>query len=144
MELFPLAQSENLGVIPYSPLGGGLFSGKYKNDQKPESGRLIENKMYQVRYGDKCIYDVAEAFTSLSEELGIHPVSLAVAWVGAHPAVTAPIIGARNLQQLKASTDASEVTMTPDLYQRISELSYTPPPATDRNEEKTSHNYGLR
>ncbi len=52
VELLPLAQSEGLGVIPYSPLGGGLLTGKYGVGARPESGRLVENAQYQKRYGD--------------------------------------------------------------------------------------------
>jgi aryl-alcohol dehydrogenase-like predicted oxidoreductase len=144
VEILPMAKSEYLGVIPYSPLGGGLLSGKYGKDRKPQSGRLIENKMYGVRYGEEWMYDVAEKFTELSREIGHHPASVAVAWVSAHPAVTAPIIGARNPAQLKASLDSLKVPMTEDLWKKIADLSYEPPSATDRNEEKTSFNYGLR
>jgi aryl-alcohol dehydrogenase-like predicted oxidoreductase len=63
-------------------------------------------------------------------------VSTAVAWVGAHPAVTAPIIGARNLDQLKDSLNAVNVNMTPELRAELAALSRTPPPATDRLEEQ--------
>ena len=100
--------------------------------------------MYQVRYGEDRMYQTADRFAELARELGHHPVALAVAWVGAHPAVTAPIIGARNGEQLQASLDAVKVEMTEDLRRQISDLSSTPPPATDRNEEATEHNYGLR
>lgn len=62
-------------------------------------------------------------------------MSAAVAWVGAHPAVTAPIIGARSVEQLQASLDAAKIDMTPALRAQISALSRTPPPATDRLEE---------
>ena len=65
----------------------------------------------------------------------MHPVSAAVAWVGAHPAVTAPIVGARNVEQLRASLDSVSIDMTPELRAEISALSRTPPPATDRSEE---------
>jgi aryl-alcohol dehydrogenase-like predicted oxidoreductase len=144
VELLPMALSEQVGVIPYSPVGGGLLSGKYGIGKTPNTGRLVENKMYGVRYAAKWMYDTAEQFTELANEIGHHPVSLAVAWVGAHQAITAPIIGARNPDQLKASLDSLKVEMTDELYERISKLSPTPPPATDRNEEKSAHNYGLR
>jgi len=144
VEILPMAIAEGLGVISYSPLGGGLLTGKYGSSKRPASGRLIENKMYQTRYADGWMYDVAERFTSLAQDQGYHPVSLAIAWVNAHPGVTAPIIGARNLEQLVTSLDAVQVEMTEELYNEISSLSYAPPPATDRNEEKTAHNYGLR
>jgi aryl-alcohol dehydrogenase-like predicted oxidoreductase len=58
-----------------------------------------------------------------------------VAWVASHPAVTAPIIGARSLAQLQASLDSVKVEMTPQLRDEISALSRMPPPATDRSEE---------
>ena len=123
-------------MIPYSPLGGGLLTGKYGVGQRPESGRLVENKMYQKRYGDEMHYAVAERFTQYARERGYHPATLAVAWVMSHPAVTAPIIGARNLEQLEASLAAAEVEMTALWRAEISALSVEPPPATDRSEEK--------
>jgi aryl-alcohol dehydrogenase-like predicted oxidoreductase len=144
VEILPMAASENLGVISYSPLGGGLLTGKYSTMKKPKIGRLLENKMYQIRYGDQEVNQAANRFSILAEEIGIDPVSLAIAWVGAHPAITAPIIGARNTEQLKTSLDALEVDMTPELRNRISALTNEPPPATDRSEEKTGYNYGLR
>lgn len=62
-------------------------------------------------------------------------MSAAVAWVAAHPAVSAPIIGARSVAQLKASLDSINVDMASELRAEISALSRTPPPATDRLEE---------
>jgi aryl-alcohol dehydrogenase-like predicted oxidoreductase len=59
-----------------------------------------------------------------------------VAWVAAHPAITAPIIGARNLSQLEGSLNSLEIEMTPDLRAAISALSVDPPLATDRSEER--------
>jgi aryl-alcohol dehydrogenase-like predicted oxidoreductase len=144
VEILPMALSEKLAVIPYSPLGGGLLTGKYSSGNKPEIGRLNENKMYQVRYGEEWIARTTEGFSQLAKELGYDPASLAVAWVGAHPAVTAPIIGARNLEQLEGSLKSLEIDMTPELWARVAALSPTPPPATDRNEERSEFNYGVR
>ena len=144
VEILPLAASEQLGVIPYSPLGGGLLTGKYGRDRRPESGRLVENTMYQTRYGDEWVMDVADDFAALARARGYDPVALAVAWVGSHPAVTAPIIGARSVEQLEGSLRSVDIPMTPELRAEIAALSPEPPPATDRNEERTPHNYGLR
>lgn len=144
VELLPMAQSEGLGVFPYSPLGGGLLTGKYAQDTRPESGRLVDNAMYATRYGRASDYEVAGRFTALCQELALHPVSVAVAWVASHPAVTAPLLGARNLEQLEPALRAVDVPMEDDLRARIADLSETPPPATDRNEEKSTHNYGKR
>jgi aryl-alcohol dehydrogenase-like predicted oxidoreductase len=144
VEIFPMAQSEGLAVMPYSPLGGGLLSGKYGRDKRPAQGRLVDNKMYEIRYGEQNYYESAQAFTDLADELGVHPAALAVAWVAAHPAVTAPIIGARTMEQLNDVLQCLEINMDKELYNRIAALSPTPPPATDRNEEKSAHNYGAR
>ncbi len=136
VEIFPLALSEGLGVITYSPVGGGLLSGKYSKDIRPDVGRLMTNPEYTNRYGEDWVFDVAEKFTALAKKKGIHPVSLAVTWTAAHPAVTCPIIGARNLEQLEPSLNATEVQMTDELHAEIAALSRTPPPATDRLEEQ--------
>jgi len=138
VEILLMAQAENLAVIPYSPLGGGLLTGKYGMDRPPESGRLVTNKMYQTRYGEPLMHEVAERFTAFARERGYHPASLAVAWVGSHPAVTAPIIGARNVEQLEDSLRSVDIPMTPELRAEISALSPEPPPATDRTEERTA------
>ena len=135
-EILPLARSEQLGVITYSPVGGGLLSGKYAPGVRPESGRIVSNEQYATRYGEDWVYETAGAFTELARAKGVHPVSLAVAWVAAHPDVTCPIIGARNLEQLGPSLDALEVDMTAELRDEISALSRPPAPATDRLEER--------
>ncbi|MEH6724524.1 MAG: aldo/keto reductase [Hyphomicrobiales bacterium] len=136
VEIFPLALAEELGVISYSPVGGGLLSGKYNAKTRPQTARLVANSMYSARYGDPSVFETAEAFTALSEERGIHPVALAVAWAAANPAVTCPIIGARNVDQLQPSLQAPNIALDQELYSAISALSPTPPPATDRLEEQ--------
>ncbi|MCU0522887.1 MAG: aldo/keto reductase [Anaerolineae bacterium] len=141
VEIFPMAQSERLGVIAYSPLGGGLLTGKYGVERRPDAARLISSTMYAERYGDAWIYQTAEAFTDFARDNGYNPVSLAVAWVGGHPAVTAPIVGARNVAQLEGSLGALDIDMTPDLRDAISALSMEPPLATDRAEERTGDKF---
>jgi len=133
VEILPMAEANGIGVIPYSPAAAGLLSGKYFGQA---SGRLKTNKMYEARYGDAWIFEVAEKYVAFSKHKGLHPVSTAIAWVGAHPAVTAPIIGARNVEQLKDSLAAVKVDMTPALRAELAALSRTPPPATDRSEEQ--------
>jgi aryl-alcohol dehydrogenase-like predicted oxidoreductase len=132
VELLPMAEANGIGVIPYSPGAAGLLSGKYLGQA---TGRLKTNKMYEARYGDAWMFQVAEEYVAFCKERGLHPVSTAIAWVGAHPAITAPIIGARNTDQLKDSLAAANVKMTPELRAEIADLSRTPAPATDRTEE---------
>ena len=133
VEILPMAAANGIGVIPYSPAAAGLLSGKYLGQA---SGRLKTNKMYEARYGEAWTFEVAEKYVALCKSRGLHPVSTAIAWVATHPAVTAPIIGARNLDQLKDSLASVDVKMTPELRAEMAELSRTPPPATDRLEEQ--------
>jgi aryl-alcohol dehydrogenase-like predicted oxidoreductase len=144
IEILPMAQSLGIGVIPYSPTGGGLLTGKYGIDRRPDKGRLVERQMYEIRYGKAENFAVAEAFTSLAAELGHAPTTLAVAWVASHPAVTSVLVGGRNVEQLAPAFAARDVALDEATRARISALSPEPPPATDRNEEKTAHNYGAR
>ena len=69
VELFPLCESEQLGAIPYSPLGGGLLTGKYGVDKRPDSGRLVENKMYSIRYGDDWLYEITDRFVTFARTM---------------------------------------------------------------------------
>ena len=142
VEILPMAEAENLAVFPYSPLGGGLLTGKYAGKNRPAGGRLVESEMYQIRYRDT--YGTAERFAEFAREHGWQPAALAVAWVGSHPAVTAPLIGARNLEQLEGSLAALEIEVTPELRAEISALSPEPPPATDRNDERSESGWLAR
>ena len=133
VELLPMAQANRLAVFPYSPAGGGLLSGRYATPGA--QGRHTTNKMYKLRYGDEWMHETAAKFVAFCQAREWHPISAAVAWVGAHPAITAPIIGGRSLEQMRASLDSVKITMTPELRAEIAALSRTPPPATDRSDE---------
>jgi aryl-alcohol dehydrogenase-like predicted oxidoreductase len=134
VEILPMAEANSVSVFPYSPAGGGLLSGKFA--APGSKGRIAENKMYAARYGEEWMHEVAARFTGFCKERGWHPVSAAVAWCGSHPAVTAPIIGARNAAQLQASLDSVKIELAPALRAEMAALSRTPPPATDRLEEQ--------
>jgi len=136
IEILPLARAERLAVISYSPLGGGLLAGKYSRRQRDEKGRLTTNKMYAARYGEEIHYRIAEDFAAYAGKAGVHPVTLAVAWVKAHPAITAPIIGARSVEQLEPSLAAADFDMSQEQWTEIAGLTPPPPLATDRSEER--------
>jgi aryl-alcohol dehydrogenase-like predicted oxidoreductase len=138
VEILPMAQSENLGVISYNPLGGGLLSGKYGRDRLAENGRLTTDEMYLKRYSDQWLYDAAVNFSQFAADNGYHPVSLALAWAAHHPAITAPIMGARNVEQLKGSLQSADIELSGDLYEEICRLTPAPPPATDRSEDRVA------
>ena len=142
IELLPMAASERLAVFPYSPLGGGLFSGKYRAAERPASNRIADWPIYKHRYGDKL--DLAERFGALAAEAGVHPATLAIAWVMSHPNVTAPILGARSVAQLEPALAAASYRLDADLRARVSALAAAPPPATDRDEEGVIEGLGAR
>lgn len=134
-ELLPMAASEGLGVFPYSPLAGGWLSGKYI-DAQPEVGRFKTSKMYQKRYEQERNRETTQAFLDFAKEKSYHPVSLAIAWVGSNPNITAPIIGARNEQQLGPALASIELTLSESDRNTLSEFSLSPAIATDRSEER--------
>ncbi|MDJ0627780.1 MAG: aldo/keto reductase [Rhodobacter sp.] len=132
VEILPMAQSEGFAVVPYSPLGGGLLTGKYG---RGDGGRLVDDAMYKSRYGQDWMHEAATALGQIAAERGVSPITLAVAWVARNPAIAAPIISGRNADQLQPSLDALCFAMDDALYDRLTALTPTPPPATDRSEE---------
>lgn len=132
VELFPMALEEGIAVASYSPLGAGLLTGKY---QRGGTGRLSTDERYAHRYGQDWMQKTAGDFFELAFELEIEPATLAIAWAANHPAVTSPIISARDVRQLQPSLDALTFDLEPKLYARIEGLSRRPAPATDRLEE---------
>lgn len=132
VEILPMCASEGIAAFPYSPLGGGLLTGKYARGEK---GRLDEVEMYSKRYAPDWMRAAAAGLSEIAEEIGTHPATLAVAWAARHPAEPRPITSARSAEQLRPSLAALEFDMDEALYARIAALSPAPPPATDRLEE---------
>jgi 1-deoxyxylulose-5-phosphate synthase len=126
-EMLPYCREEGIGVIPYNPIAGGLLSGKHSRaNPPPESTRFTlgtAGKMYQDRYWHDREFDTVEALRGLADEAGVSLVTLAVAWVLANPAVTAPIIGASRPEQLDASLAAAEFTIDDELKRRLDEYT---------------------
>lgn len=120
------------------------MSGKYGVRRRPEGGRLVDNRMYAERYALPSYFETAERFTAYAEEHGVHPATLAVAWVASHPAVTAPIVGARSAEQLEPSLAAANFTMTPAMREEIAALTPEVPPFHDRREERSASALGER
>lgn len=131
IEILPMAEDQGISVIPYSPLGGGILTGKYAGGA---SGRLTEVSYYTRRYGSDWTHEAANAFAELAREKGVHPATLAVAWVAAHSGVSAPIISARSVEQLEPSLAAHDFELSDELYAEVTALTPTPPPPTDRTE----------
>jgi len=138
VELLPLAASEGLGAVCYSPLAAGILVGKHRGPgaQAAARSRLAGNETYQKRDGAAWMYEAADKFKRLAEERDLHPATLAVAWVARRPGVTAPIIGARNLEQLEPSLAAAKAAIDEETFREAEALFPAPPPATDRTESQ--------
>jgi aryl-alcohol dehydrogenase-like predicted oxidoreductase len=134
VEILPMAKAEHVGVISYSPIAAGLLTGKHAGGAG--KGRIADNKFYSARYGDEEYHTTAERFVEFCKSRDWNPATVAVAWVGDHSSITAPIIGARNLEQLEPALGALDFPMTAELRREISELSKEPPIATDRRDEQ--------
>ncbi len=132
VEIFPMSVDQGIKIVPYSPLGGGLLTGKYAAG---ETGRLTDDAMYKKRYSVDWMHECAKALSDIAAELGTHPATLAVAWAAKHAANPSPIISARSTEQLAPSLAAESFAMDATLYDRITALSVSPAPATDRLEE---------
>jgi len=127
-ELLPLCEEEGLAVISYNPLAGGLLTGKHRRGVAPQEGSRFTlgaaGTMYTERYLKAREQETVEAFVALAAEAGIAPATLAVAWVLAHPAITAPLVGASRPGQLRASLAAVDVALDPALKTRLDELTH--------------------
>lgn len=134
VEILPMAEDLGLLVAPYSPLGGGLLTGKYVTEAT--AGRLTEDDRYALRYGETRMHEAARQLRSIAADLATDPATLAVAWVAAHPTRPSPIISARNVAQLAPSLAALPYEMSDETYATLSALMPAPPPATDRTEER--------
>jgi len=126
-ELLPLCQEEGLAVIPYNPLAGGLLSGKHRFAAGPTPGTRFAvgggARRYQNRYWHEREFATVEALRPLAAEAGLSLVQLALAWVLAHPAVTAPIVGASRAEQLDDALPALDKPLAPDLKARLDGLT---------------------
>jgi aryl-alcohol dehydrogenase-like predicted oxidoreductase len=127
-ELLPLCAEEGLAVIPYNPLAGGLLTGKHTRTAPPADGSRFAlgtaGKMYVQRYWQEREFATVSALVQLAADNGIAPATLALAWVLAHPAVTAPLVGASRPEQLKASIAAVDLTLDPTLKAHLDELTH--------------------
>jgi 1-deoxyxylulose-5-phosphate synthase len=126
-ELLPLCGEEGLGVIPYNPLAGGLLTGKYRAGSKPEQNTRFTlgsaGPMYQDRYWNERSFATVAQLHKLADEAGVPLATLAVAWVMAHPLITAPLLGASRPEQLDATLAAAEYKLDAGLRTRLDELT---------------------
>jgi aryl-alcohol dehydrogenase-like predicted oxidoreductase len=126
-DVLPLCLEEGVGVIPYNPLAGGFLSGKHRRQGGPTPGTRFTlgnaARRYQDRYWHEREFDTVEALRPLTAEAGMSLTRMAVAWVLAHPAVTAPIVGASRPEQLDDVLPAAERGIDAELKARLDTLT---------------------
>lgn len=132
VELLPMCLSEDILACTYSPLGGGLLTGKYARN---EGGRLTTDQNYAKRYAPSWMHDAAAGLRALADREGVHPATLAVAWIAKHRLGPVPIVSGRSVAQLEPSLQGLSYGLTSELQAELNDLTPTPPPATDRLEE---------
>ncbi|MDX2279900.1 MAG: aldo/keto reductase [Saprospiraceae bacterium] len=123
-EIIPVLKDQNLGLMVWSPLAGGLLSGKYKRNGENEGGRRV-NFDFPPVHKDRA-FDVVEALEPIAKEKGVSVAQLALAWLLHQSAVTTVIIGANTTEQLADNLNATNVTFTPDELAQIDAVSKLP------------------
>ncbi len=127
-EILPVCREEGLGVIPWSPLGGGFLSGKYRRDERPPQGSRIAEAVESMeehwdRRATERNWNTLNAVGEISEETGKSYAQISLNWLLRHEVVTAPIIGARNMDQLEDNLGATSWELSEEQVARLSEVS---------------------
>ncbi len=116
--LAEIAVREKVGLLPYSPLAQGYLTGKYQGGARPPGSRSVLFNRGQ-RYEKPGVTDAIDKYIALAKEAGLNPAQMALAFVTSRPFVTSNIIGATTLEQLKTDLDSLDVTITPELEEKI-------------------------
>jgi aryl-alcohol dehydrogenase-like predicted oxidoreductase len=130
-EIVPAAQDAGLGLLPWSPLGGGWLSGKYRRDERPSGEtRLGDNpdrgmEAYDRRSTERT-WNVIAAVQQIAEQRAVPMAQVALAWVAARPAVTSVILGARTLAQLETNLGAAQLDLTEEETAELDAASTVP------------------
>jgi len=128
-ELVDVCRNEGIGILPWSPLGGGWLTGKYRRDDRPAGPtRLGENpdrgvEAYDGRNADERTWRVLDVLRSIAEAHGASMAAVALAWLVDRPAVTSVILGARTVEQLAENLRAGELRLPPDEVVALDEAS---------------------
>lgn len=123
-EVVPAAAGLGVGLLPWSPLGRGVLTGKYRNGPPSDSRGASEHlKQFVEPYLDARSASIVDAVLTAADGLGVSPVAVALAWVRDRPGVVAPIVGARTAAQLQASLAAESVELPPEIRGALDDVS---------------------
>ena len=119
-------EAEDVAVIPYNPLAGGLLTGKHRPGAPTEGTRFTlgrSKEMYQERYWNDAMFESVESIRAVAEQSGTPMTTLAIQWVLANPVITSPIIGASRPDQLAASLAAVDRSIDASVKERLDEVT---------------------
>jgi len=126
-ELVPASLDQGLGILVWSPLAGGLLSGKYRRDrQDPEGSRRLAGWQEPPVYDTEKLYDIIDALVAIAEARDVSAARVALAWVLGRPGVTSAIIGARNETQLADNLKSADLILTAEERERLDAVSAPP------------------
>lgn len=126
-ELLPAAQDQGLGTLVWSPLAGGLLSGKYRRNQAaPEGTRHLADWGEPPVRDENALYNVVDVLVDIAEARGVSAAQIALAWLIARPQVTSVIVGARNDTQLQDNLKAADITLTTEEAEKLNAVSQLP------------------
>jgi len=126
-ELIPAAVDQGLGVLVWSPLAGGLLSGKYRRGQEPPAGsRQLTDWNEPPVYDQETLYDTVEILVAIGARHGVSAAQVALAYLLGKPAVTSLIVGARTTAQLMDNLAAADLVLTADERDRLDKVSAPP------------------
>jgi len=121
-EIVPLITAEKLGLLVWSPLAGGLLSGKFGRDKQPEEGSRRTTFDFPPVSRDRA-YDVIDAMETVATDKGVSVAQIALAWLLHQPHVTSVIVGAKRIAQLDDNVGATEVQLSAGEIARLNEVS---------------------
>ena len=124
-EMFPYCQDAGIATLPWSPLGKGFLSGKYKRNAQSSEVRYETDPLIKSRFFRPEDFDVVEALVEVAEEKGVKPAQIAMAWIFSKDYVTSPIIGATKEEHLVDIVDALDIKLSADDIKRLEE-KYAP------------------
>jgi len=123
-EVLPACENFGLGVLPWSPLGRGVLTGKYRNGRPADSrGASPHFERFVARYLDPRCSAIVESVLTAAEGLGVSPVEVALAWVRDRPGVVAPVLGARTVGQLLGALQVEMIELPPEISQALDDVS---------------------
>ncbi|MFZ0453239.1 MAG: aldo/keto reductase [Ignavibacteriaceae bacterium] len=126
-ELVPLCLDQNLGILPWSPLGGGFLTGKYRRGkERPKNARRSDPENQFLQYNEEKGFDIVDELEKIAKNHGATIAQAALNYLLGKPAVSSVIIGAKNKEQLADNIKTSDWEMTPEEAARLDELSIPP------------------